>query len=414
MTHSLPLKGIKVLEFSQAIMGPICGRFLGDLGADVIKIEPLEGDFTRLTDEPGVDSATFMVSNLNKRSLALNLKTTKGLEIAYELIRHSDVIIQNFRPGVMEKFGLGYSRLSRLNPKSVYLSLSMYGESGPLAGERGGDVWAQAITGMVESQSSPDSPQLIGHPVVDTAGALTGALAVMAALLERERTGKGQQVSTNLVNVGVLLQWPAISNYLIEGNNFKGTGRGGVRWLFPHGAYTAKDGNVVIIHGQDNDEWNIVCSILSIEYLLENSRYDSPRKRDENKFELYPILDEAFRQKTRSEWDNLFRENNLRCDACLDYAELVSHPQFKTNELIINVEDPREGKIPMLANPINFGDNSSMISYRHAPFLGEHSKEILSELGFSERDIDDFSEQGIIGLPGSDILTSRRVRENTP
>ncbi|MFC1962170.1 CaiB/BaiF CoA transferase family protein [Chloroflexota bacterium] len=404
----LPLQGIKVLDFSQAILGPVCARLLADLGADVIKVEPLEGDFSRLTGEPGIDSITFMVSNLNKRSLALNLKDSRGIEIALNLARTADVLIENFRPGAMRKLGLGYEELAKTNPGLVYASLSMYGETGPLARRRGGDIWAQAFTGIVESQGSPDSPSLIGHALIDAAGAVTGAFAVMVALFERAKTGIGREVSTNLVNVSVLLQWPAIAHYLVEGVNLKRAGRGGVRWLFPHGAYTAKDGDVVTIHGQDDDEWRTICSILGIEHLLDEPKYDTPQKRDEHKFELYPVLDQAFRKRTRAEWEQIFRQHRLRCDGCLDYAEFIAHPQFQENNLAVEVNDPREGKILMPASPIQLQGIEPAKSYDHAPILGEHSREILLGLGYSEQQVAELNEQGVIGIPSPEMFQVKR------
>ena len=234
-----------------------------------------------------VDSVTFMATNLNKQSLSVNLRDPRGKEIIMKLIPGVDVVLQNFRTGAMKKMGLDYETLSRINPRLVYASCYMYGESGPLARRRGGDMWAQAFTGMIESQGCSDGPpQMVGHSVIDFAGGIAAAFAIMTALFLRERTGVGQEVSTNLINVGVLLQWPAVAHYLVEGLLYKKVGRGTPRSNFPFGPYTAKDGDVLTIFGQDQDEWATVCAILGIEHLLQDPRYDTVEKRNEKKLEV--------------------------------------------------------------------------------------------------------------------------------
>ncbi len=406
-----PLEGIQVLDFSQAALGPVCTRLLADLGANVVKVEPLEGDFVRLTTEPDVDSIIFMVCNLNKRSLVLNLRDARGKEIALALAKKADVLVQNFRPGVMKRMGLSYETLSKDNPRLVYASLSMYGETGPISHRRGGDIWAQAFTGFVESQGSPDSPYLVGHPVIDFAGAAVNAFAIMVALFMRESTGVGQEVFNNLVNTSTFLQWGPITHYLVEGVVLKKGGRGGARWRFPFGAYTAKDGDVATLYGQDQDEWRTFCSMLEIEHLLSDPRYDTPDKRDEHKFELYPILDEAFRKRTRAEWEQLFRQHQWRCDSCLDYAEFVAHPQFEANKPTVKVKDPREGEIVFPASPFRFGSFPLPEYSEHAPILGEHTKEILLELGYTKQQINELHDEGAIGIPSPGMFKVKRQKK---
>ncbi len=280
------LEGIRVLDFSQAVVGAANIQLLGDLGADVIKIEPLEGDLSRISATPDVDSTLFLSINRNKRSLALNLKDPEGLDIALKLAKQADVIAENSRPGAMDKLGLGYEAIAKINPRVIYSSQSMYGEEGPLARRRGADIWAQAFTGLVATQGSPGgSPYLCGASIMDFSGALTGALSIMTALFIRERTGIGQKVTTNLVSSGCFLQTDNIAYMLADGVNLKKGGRG-TGGRFPNGAYPAKDGDVVTMFGQDDDEWATICSMLGIEYLLGDGRYDSQRKRVEHMFEL--------------------------------------------------------------------------------------------------------------------------------
>ncbi|MBF8264492.1 MAG: hypothetical protein HW384_356 [Dehalococcoidia bacterium] len=400
---NLPLEGFKILDFSQVAFGPVCTRLLGDLGADVIKVEPLEGEFSRLTSKRKGESMSFLTSNRSKRDICLNLNDPRGKDIALEIAGKVDVIVQNFRPGVMARLGLDYVAVRKINPRVIYASFSMYGETGPLAHRRGGDPWAQGFTGMVASQGSPEGPPyLAGHLVVDYTGAALNAFGIVTALLMRERTGLGQEITNNLTNSGVYIQDTAICTYLNDGVLLKKGGRGNAQGMFPYGTYPAKDGDVVTIFGQDDDEWVTFCQILGIEYLLADSRYDTAQKRVERKFEIYPILDEAFRKKTRAEWAKLFSEHKLRCDPCLDYAELVQHPQFKENDLVVELDHPNEGRLKMLGMPINFMGIGPIKPNRPPPLLGEHTRQILLEMGHDPEEIAILHEEGVIGFPDTD------------
>ena len=405
------LTGLQVLDFSQFAFGPVATRLLADLGADVIKVEPLEGDFSRLTAEPFVDSITFICTNLNKRSFSVNLKDERGLEAVKRLCERADVLVENFRPGTMDRMGLGYEELSKINPGLVYGSFSMFGESGPLSHRRGGDMWAQAFAGFVTSQTDPDgdqSPWVNGHNVIDYGGGAVNAYSLMAALWHRERTGRGQKVTNNLVNTAVLMQWPAIAHYLSEGIEFRKEGRGGVRSRFPYAAYPASDGYVLTIFGQDDTEWRIVCEILEIEDVLDDPRYDTVEKRNAARLDLYPVLDEAFSKHTREEWQDRFRARQLRCDPCLNYEEFTEHGQFLENSLAVTVDDPRDGELVMPASPVRFSDFPPPKTARHSPILGEHTEEVLAALGYDGEEIEILSEEGAVGVPLPDMFTAQR------
>lgn len=394
----LPLAGYQVLDFTQAAFGPVCTMLLGDMGADIIKVEPLEGDLSRLTALREGDSIMFLTNNRNKRSLAVNLKDPRGKEVVWKLARQADAVVQNFRPGVMKELGLDYEAVRRENPAVIYGSFYMYGEEGPLAHRRGADPWAQGFTGVVASQGDPgETPYLAGHPFLDFGGAALNALALVTALLMRERTGQGQEVTNTLVSTGAFLQQTAINFYLVDGRLYKKGGRGSYRGQFPYGAYPAQDGDVVTLFGQDDDEWITICSILGLEHLVGDPRYDTVEKREERRRELYPLLDQAFRQRTRAEWEQLFRERGLRCDPCLDYAEFVAHPQFRANDLLVEMDHPRDGRIRVVGPPLKFKGVGKLEARRHAPVLGEHTREIMLELGYSAGEISLFQEQGAVG-----------------
>jgi crotonobetainyl-CoA:carnitine CoA-transferase CaiB-like acyl-CoA transferase len=399
-----PLEGIRVLEFGHYVYGPSCAKILAQLGADVIKVEPLEGDMARIS-ESGIDSTVFLICNVGKRSIALNLKEPKGLEIVHKLISRVDVVLENFRPGVMKRLGMDYQAISKINLRIVYAGLSMYGEEGPLAHRRGADIWAQAFTGVVAGQGNPDGPPyLAGHAFIDLGGALSAALAIVAALLLRKKTGKGQEVTTNLISTGLYLQSTTFCYTLMDDVLLKKGGRGTARGQFPYGVYTAKDGDIATLFGQDDEEWPVFCHILGIEHLLENPKYQTAKERTEHKFELYPILDEAFKKRTRNEWAELFKQNGLRCDPCLDYQEVLNHDQFKALDLTVEVEHPVRGKIRVLRAPMEFKGSQRPQTYRHPPILGEHTREILTELGFKSHEVNELNDQGVVGIPIPSML----------
>lgn len=393
-----PLEGFKVVDFGVAVIGGLTTMLMGDLGADVIKVEPLEGDFLRLTDLREGDSVRWMGVNRSKRSIALNLKDDRGREIIRRLLRNADVLFHNLRPGVMERLGLGYAEVARLNPSIIYCSLFGYGESGPLARRVGGDMWAQAMAGVVATQGSPDGPPyMCGTALVDHGGAMLAAFGIVTALLQRERTGVGQHITTNLLDAAICLQAAQVGDWLVDGRLMKKWGRG---WMgnFPYGAYRCKDGDIVTIDGANDDTWPVFCKALGLEHLLANPRYASVQQRRERKEELYPILDEAFQKRTRAEWQEIFRRNNMRADPCLDYAELFQHPQVQVNEMIVEVEHPSEGRIRMIGLPLKFKQSpppaSSLV---HPPLLGEHTVSILAEADYTPEEIQTFIDAGLAG-----------------
>lgn len=412
-----PLEGIKVLDFTQAAMGPICTQILADMGADVIKVEPIEGEATRIS-ALGVDSSLFVALNRNKKSLTVNAKEPRGLEIVLALAKEADVIIENFRSGAIEKLGLGYDVIREMNPRIIFCSMSCYGDTGPLAHRRGADPWAQAFTGVVASQGSPGGPPyLTGAGFMDSGGALTGVGGICAALFLRERTGVGQRISLNLTHVSLVLQIANFTYHIIDGLPIVKGGRGLARGQFPYGAYTAKDGDVVTIFGQDDDEWRTICKLLDIEYLLDAKKYPQYVKADQRrdrKFELYPILDEAFRKRTREEWAAIFRENGLRADPCLTYAELVAHPQFAAVNPLVEMNHPVRGKIRSVACPVNFKGVSHPHPVRPAPIAGEHCRMILEALGYSDQEIEDLNNAGIINIPTPDMFEPNYMKMSGP
>lgn len=400
-----PLEGIKVLDFGVAFSAPFGAMMLGDMGANVIKIERVEGESIRRGRAAAMDDldlissqepevASFIAINRGKRSLAIDIRHERGHEIILKLAKDADVVIECFRPGVMDRLGLGYKDLSQINPRIVYCSQTGFGEEGPLAHKIGGDMWAQALGGVVSYQGSPGgSPYLTGISFVDQGTPALIAFGVMVALFVREQTGIGQHLTTSLLQSVLHMQTVETSDYLIDGILKTKTGRG-LGGFMPAGAYRAKDGDVVTIYGSGS-QWPTFYKVLGIEHLENDARFATDAKRVEHREELYPILDEAFSKKTRAEWQKLFKEAKMRCDPCLNYQELFDHPQIEANKMVITVEHPTRGKIKNLAPPIKF-KKTQAIPHRSAPLLGQHTREILLELGYSPQDIQELEQQGVI------------------
>jgi CoA:oxalate CoA-transferase len=400
-----PLEGIKVLDFSIAVAAPFGGAMLADMGAEVIKIERVGGEAQRLglpagmddvldTDITGLaDKADWVAFNRGKKDLAVDIRTEKGKEIVLRLARETDVILQSFRPGVAERLGIGYEDISKINPRVIYASFYGYGETGPTAHRAGGDMWSQAMSGMVSVNGYPDGPpQMIPFPLCDHAGGMLLAYAVMTALFVRERTGQGQAVSVNNLNAALYLQFSEFAKYLSgEKMPYK---EGRSYHIPPFGPFRAKDGDVLTIFGTD-PMWPEFCRVVGVPELAEDPRFVNDEVRTENRVAMEQLLDKAFSKKTRAEWQQLFREARMRCDPCLTYEEVCAHPQLEANEIIYAAPYPSRGEVRMLGVPVKLAKTPGK-PQGPAPRLGEHTAEILKGLGYSIKEINALEAEGVI------------------
>lgn len=406
-----PLEGIRILDFSEGYFGPLCAMMLGDMGADVIKVERRQGEAFRHgvrlggggdleqvmkeTKAAQKDAPRFLCANRSKRSLAVDITTPEGRDIVFRLVKTADVALHNFRPGVMQRLGLSYDDFSKINPRIVYCSLYGYGETGPLAHRAGGDLWAQGMGGVVAAMGTPKSPpQASVVEFADAGGAMTASFGIMLALFARERTGRGQELTTNLLNVVLILSNSETKRYLMEGRKPRRIGRSGL-WP-PMGVYRAKDRELVTMMGAYSD-WPLFCKLLGVEHIVDDPRFATDAIRAEHADELYEILDPIFIQKTAAEWQQIFRENRMRCDPCLDYSDLFDgpHPQVAANEMLVKMDHPVVGEIKMLGLPVKLKGTPGEPKCR-PPLLGEHTAEILQEVGLTAAEISDLDKKGIV------------------
>lgn len=401
-----PLEGIKILDFSIAVAAPFGGTMLADMGAEVIKIERVQGEAQRLGLPAGMDdvldtsvvekmpdTASWMAFNRGKKDLAIDIRTDKGKEIIMKLAAETDVVLQSFRPGVAERLGIGYEDIIKINPKVIYCSFSGYGESGPTAHRAGGDMWSQAMSGIVSLLGYPGgAPQMLPFPACDHVGGILVAYAVMTALFVRERTGEGQTLTVNNLDAALYLQFSGFAEYLTKGKMPYKAGRS--YGAPPFGPFRAKDGDVLTIFGT-GPMWPDFCKLVGVEHLAADPRFSTDEARFENREEIGKLLDEAFSKKTRSEWQQIFREARMRCDPCLTYDEVCAHPQLEANEMIYTTSHPKRGEIKMLGLPVKLKKTPGK-PQGPSPQLGQHTEEILLGLGYSRENIAELEAEKVI------------------
>lgn len=373
-----PLKGIRVLDLTSMISGPIATMMLGDQGADVIKVEPLTGDLVRglRADGAGGLSAMFISSNRSKRSLALNLKDPGGLELLKRLIPTADVLVQNFRPGAIERMGLGEDTVRALRPDIVYVSISGYGETGPYAHKRVYDPMIQALSGLtsIQADAATGRPRMVRVIVPDKLTAVTAAQAITAALFARERTGKGQHIKLAMLDAMVAFLWPeAMTGYTFVGREVH-TSRS---QLTQDLIYETVDGYITVGAVSDT-EWKGLCRALDKSEWLEDERFKTLGDRSRNVKDRLDLTADALKGNTSEYWLARLDAESVPCAPVLSRAEAIEHEQIRANELIRELEHPVVGTIRQPRPAARFDGTPADIQ-RHAPSLGEHTQEILRE-----------------------------------
>ena len=382
----LPLSGIRVLDVCQVMAGPFCCMLLGDLGADVIKVEPPDGgDQARRAmgfKLKGDDSLGFLNMNRNKRSITLDLKSEAGRNVFFRLAQTADVIVENYRPGAMKKLGVDYEALCAVNPGIIYASISGFGQSGPWADRPGFDLIAQAASGIISVTGDPAGPPArAGVPVTDIGCSLFTVYAILAAYIGRQATGRGQYIDASLYEAGIAFAIWDISEYWGTG---RVPGRLGTanRMAAPYEAVRAKDGYFVI--GANNDRlWLRLCEALERPDLAANPSYKTNADRLANRAALAADLERTFGTQDRDYWVSLLLEAGVPAGPISDYAEVFGSEHAKARQMKMMIEHPIEGAIPNIGFPVKLKGTPQQIR-RPPPLLGEHNDEIFAELGITD------------------------------
>jgi len=397
MTTSAPLAGYRVLELAHLVAGPACGLYLADMGADVIKIEaPGAGDASRTTygTQYGGESAVFLTVNRNKRSVAIDLVRPEGRAAFERLVAGADVVVEAYRGGVAERLGIDWTRLSPINPRLIYCSLSAFGPEGPWREKPGVDMVVQAMGGLMAVMGEPDGPPVLcGAPVLDTIGALMAGQGVLTALLHRERTGEGQRLDVSLLNGTLLAHAARLSIFLATGEE-PGRWGSGHPYIVPFQAFQARDGFVYVAVWVDR-LWTPFCEAIGEPALAADARYATRADRLARRDELGALLAKVFATRTVADWMARLEAHDVLCAPVNRYADLPNDPQIQATGMLVEQDHPRAGRFRTLDTPIRFSRTPGTIR-TPAPALGEHTDAVLAEAGLTRAEIDALRASGVV------------------
>ena len=393
-----PLQGVKVVDFSRIIAGPLSTQILADMGAEVVKIEnPATGDDTRRMAEPGVagESHFFLAYNRNKKSLALDVRTPEGKEVVFDLLADADVVVENFRVGVMKRFGLDYASLAERFPRLVYLSVSAYGQEGPMADRPGFDPVLQAEFGMMSLTGEPDGRPM-RHPLslIDTMTALYAAASVNAALLARRDTGRGQYIELALADVAVAALGNAGLYYLCSGEPPPRTGNSHITST-PTNLFQAADGPLYMALGTDRLFGQLCRDVLDRPDLPEDPRFSSPAARLVNRPELFALLNGIFGSQPRKYW--LSKMRHLPAGPVRSIAEALESEEVAHRGMVRSIDHPAAGPIRILGSPIHFSDTPVRVDASPPPLHGGDTEAVLRGLGYDDTRIAALRASGALG-----------------
>ncbi len=391
------LQGIRILDFSRHMAGPYASVVLSDYGADVIKVESLpHGDPSRRTgvDFNGSESVLYLLWNRGKRSIALDMRKPEAMEIIQRLVSETDVLLENYRPGVADKIGIGYKAMSVINPRLVYCSVSGFGAEGPLASYPATDPLIQGMTGVMSVTGERGrGPVLVGIPIVDFTGAMLAVQGIMFALYSRERTGRGQKVDVSLL-FGIM---SALATRLAS---FWATGKDPERYgsshsiVLPYQAFQTSDGWAMAGTWGEGD-WPKFCAAIERQELAVDPRFASNRGRLDHRDELMPILEAEFPKRTTADWQARFKKAGALFGPIFSFSEIFAHPHVKQSGVVQSIPHPTLGEVPQMGPVIKLSETPGKIQSA-PPLLGQHTSEVLRSVGYTEEEITKMADAGIV------------------
>lgn len=391
------LQDVIVLDLTRVLAGPYASMMLADFGAEIIKIEPPGvGDDSRAFGPfIGEESAYFMSLNRNKRSMTLNLKSPAARALFREMVKKADIVVENYRPGTMEKFELGYSSLKEINPRIIYAACSGFGQTGPYRNKPAYDVIVQAMGGIMSITGPEGGPPVrVGASIGDIIAGLFTVIGIEMALYHREKSGHGQMIDVGMLDCQLAVLENAIARYMVTGT---APGPMGSRHpsIAPFEAFTAKDGSLIV--GAGNDKlFEKLCKVISQPGLAQDSRFATNAMRTQNVRQLKDLLDAAFVHKTVDEWLQVMEDAGIPCGPINTMDRVVNNPQIVARDMLVGTEHPVAGMVKMAGIPIKLSDTPGAVE-QPAPLLGQHTEEILQEfLGLSVQEINKLRENKVI------------------
>ena len=395
--RALPLAGIRVLDFSQVQFGPMATQTLADFGAEVIKVErPGVGDISRSIDQfaAGVDdSAIFAALNRNKRSIALDVKHPDARCVLDGLLQDTDIVVENFRPGVADRLGIGYEELSARYPALIYAAGTGYGVTGPLAGLGGQDIVAQSLSGAINHNRGPDGrPRIYPVPIVDFGSGMALVQGILLALLERATSGRGQRVDVSLLDTGIFMQMQEYVQWMSRGRE--------INWENDHlvGVFKAADGWISVVGLFRPTPLRTICQALETDDLSADPRFATQHAIREHRPALWELLDRAFARLTVEDISARLSARDILCGPVLDYDEVIDHPQVVRNGTVVSVEHPTLGDLRLVDHPVRLS-GAERGPMRPPPLLGQHTIDVLLEAGLSQVEADALVDAGVAAVP---------------
>lgn len=397
-TRKGPLAGLRVVELAHVMAGPVGGLLLADMGADVVKVEKLPGgDDTRRTTPPSIEgeSASFMILNRNKRGIAVDLKSEEGQSLVRRMIDHADVVLENYRPGTMEKMGLAFPELRKSNPGLVYCKITGFGLTGPYAQRAGYDLISQGMSGLMGlTGEGPGRPPVkVGVPVGDVTAGILAATGILAAYIERLRTGEGQYVDTSLLEASLVhTYWPvALAFATGESAGPMGSAH---PVAAPYQAFPTADG-WLNIGAMSQATWVGTANVLGLPWMVTDERFATNGARMKHREQLVELMSNVLRAHPTDHWVAAFERAGVPAGPVKNMKQVLDDPQTRAREMVIRVEHPVAGEIDALGLPIKFSHGNG-VTRRGAPLYGQHTAEVMRELGYANAQIESLAEAGVV------------------